>query len=179
MAPSFEYVDLQPGWRLRVVTPWLASGGYRLQLSDQQTSGNTVTLTGGEDLIGYETAYYAVMPGERGGVRIEFGSAELTKDGETSLEPHPQPWRLHLPANARFVRLVYLTRLSQADHDMAVVAADDREVLDTLTREVQANPSSACGSDDRRSCSWVPAGIAVRPEMRRAGADAEGWGPAR
>src|SRR5580693_6473749 len=53
---SQDYIDLQPGWRLTVVTPILKSGGYELNVSEQRTAGNTVTLAAGTDFIGYEVA---------------------------------------------------------------------------------------------------------------------------
>ncbi len=129
--------------------------------------------------MGYETAYYAVTPGRSGALRVEFISAEITKDGETVKERHPYPWRLRLPARASFVRLVYLRRVSQADHDMAVVAAADRLTLDALTRQVQTEPTSACRAGVNSFCTWVPAGIAVRPERRGSPTDPESWVPAR
>jgi len=152
----------------------LKSEGYRLEVTDEQISGNTITFSAGEGFEGYKTAFYAVEPQEGGGVRVEFVSAEVTKEGEPVQQPHPQAPMFRLPRGARFVRLIYLKRLSYADHDMAVVAADTMGALNTLTREVQTR-QSACKSDDRSFCSWVPAGIAVRPEVRRTVGSAESW----
>lgn len=172
------YIDLQPGWRLRVVTPILRSGGYRLQPVDQHASGNTITLATGADFLGYETAYYAVRAHRRA-VRVEFTSAEITQDGKTALQPQPVAHLFQLPRNARYVRLIYLLRTSEADHDMAVVAATEIDALEVLTHQVQADPSSGCRSDSRRFCSWVPAGIAVRPEVQQDVDGVTQWAPAR
>src|SRR6185437_11717709 len=48
------------------------------------------------------------------------------------------------PRWATHVRLIYLERVSHADHDMAVAAAKDMAALETFTRAVQANPAEAC-----------------------------------
>src|ERR1035438_2363086 len=111
-----SYIDLEPGWRLRVVTPILKSGGYRLKPTGETSGGNTVTLSVGDDFLGYEVAYYAVKA--RNGV--EFVSAETTRDGRTTPQPQPVAHLFQLPRGVRHVRLIYLVRVSQADHDMAV-----------------------------------------------------------
>ncbi|MCU1274358.1 MAG: hypothetical protein JWO48_1789 [Bryobacterales bacterium] len=173
-----DYIDLRPGWRLRVVTPILRSGGYRLQPVDQQASGNTITVSTGTDFLGYETAYYAVRARGRG-LRVEFSSAEISQDGKTALHPQPVAHLFQLPRNARYVRLIYLLRASKADHDMAVVGATEMDALDVLTHQVQADPSSGCRSDSRSFCSWIPAGIAVRPEVQTDVDGVNQWVPAR
>jgi hypothetical protein len=177
-AEPSTYIDLQPGWRLRVVTPILRSGGYRLQPVDQQADGDTIAVSTGTDFLGYETAYYAVRARGRG-VRVEFSAAEISQDGKTAMQPKPVAHLFQLPRNARHVRLIYLLRTSQADHDMAVVATRELDALATLTHQVQTDPSSGCRSDRAGFCSWIPAGIAVRPEIQK---DVEGvnqWVPAR
>jgi hypothetical protein len=176
--PGVDYVDLRAGWRLRVVTPLLKSGGYRIRAAEQQTSGSIVTISAGDELLGYETAFYAVEP--RGaGVRVRFLSAELTKGDETIQQRRPIERLFRLPRRARHVRLVFLRRLSNADHDMAVVAARDRAVLDARTRDVQADPGHACTESGPAHCSWIPAGIAVRPEMPASPGNEDAWVPAR
>jgi hypothetical protein len=171
--PGRDYIDLKPGWRLSVVTPLLKSGGYRLNAVAGQVSGNTVTLAAGDELEGYETAYYAVEPGSGGGVRIAFTSAHAIRGGEKVEQLRARAPLFELPPEANLVRLIYLTRVSSADHDMAVVAAADVRALNRLTREVQTSPDG-CRSDAGAYCAWVPSGIAVRPEML-----AGDWVPAR
>jgi hypothetical protein len=164
LVPGF--VDLRPGWRLRVVTPLLKSGGY------------TLTVAAGDELEGYETSYYSVAPHPKGGVRIAFASADVTKQGASAPQPRPVAPLFDLPAGARFVRLIFLTRVSPTDHDMAVVAAADPTALSRLTAEVQAD-SRACVSARRSYCSWIPLGIAVRPESRTGESGAGDWAPVR
>ena len=163
------YIDLEPGWRLRVVTPILKSGGYRLKTEGQP---GPTTLTAGPDFLGYEVAYYAVKART-----IEFTTAEVHhKDG---VVPAAQPMvpLFRLPGEARYVRLIYLVRVSEADHDMAVVAANKKDALAPLTAQVRAHPET-CRSQRGTFCSWIPDGIAVTPEMRTAAMGAEQWVPA-
>jgi hypothetical protein len=169
------YIDLEPGWRLRVVTPILKSGGYRLSFTDETTSGNTITLSAGDDFLGYEVAYYAVKA--RHG--LEFVSAETTRDGRTTPQLHPVAHLFRLPRGVRHVRLIYLVRASQADHDMAVAAAKEIDALDAVTRRVLANPMDACRVGDGAFCAWIPVGIAVVPQIPKAIDGATEWVPAR
>jgi len=170
-----SYIDLQTGWRLRVVTPILKSGGYRLKPAGQTVSGNTVTLSVGDDFLGYEVAYYAVKA--RHGV--EFVSAEIVKDGRTAPQPHPVAHLFQLPRVVRHVRLIYLVRVSQADHDMAVAAAKDMRALEALTRRVEADPVGACHDGQDAFCAWIPAGIAVAPQIPKTEDGKVDWVPAR
>ena len=175
------YIDLEPGWRVRAVTPILKSGKYLLE-SGAKIDGKTVTIDTGGDFLGYEIAYYAVQARRGGGVRIGFTTAEATRNSVTSSQPKSIAPLFQLPRSARYVRLIYLIRVSQVDHDMAVVAARDIGRLNALTLRVQANPGQACanGPDGRDDfCSWVPAGIAVQPQVERSLGGVPTWGPAR
>src|SRR5437899_8492177 len=106
------YIDLEPGWRLRVVTPILKSGGYLLHTDDPEVSGNTIALSAA-DSVGFETAYYAVKARRGGGVRIVFSAAGVTKQGQTSPELQPLAPLFDFPRAARYVRLLYLVRSSR------------------------------------------------------------------
>ncbi len=160
---SGYFIDLEPGWRLRVVTPILKSGGYELRTSGAETIGSSITVPAA-DFIGFETAYYSVSKPDERGMRIAFLSATTTKGGETAPQPQPLVPLFDLPASVRFVRLIYLIRTSQMDHNMAVVATDQKEALDALTKAVQSNPGN-CATRLGVYCSWVPTGISVRPEF--------------
>jgi hypothetical protein len=167
-----EYIDLQPEWRLRVVTPLGKTGDYKLKFQEVAESGNQLTLRAA-DFGGYETSYYSVEP-RRPGVRVRFASAEVTREGVTSPATKSVVPLFTAAARNRYVRLVYLTRVSTADHNMAVISCEKLNDLEALTRAAQAN-DPVCGKDPR--CSWIPAGIAVRPELKRP---ADGtWAPAR
>jgi hypothetical protein len=175
--PSNDYVDLQAGWRLRVVIPLLKSGGRLPTITEHQSAGNVVSLNTRGDFIGYEIAYYAVRPQRQAGVWIQFRSAAVTKDGNTVPEAQAPPNLSVPPRRMKYARLLYLQRVSQIDHDMALIAARHKEVLNASTRQVQADPA-ACRSDDRVFCTWIPKGTAVRPEKQRSADDAGPWIPA-
>lgn len=177
--PPETYIDLQPDWRVRVVVPILKSGGYVLRELATQTDGKTVTVDTGGDFLGYEIAYYTVQGRRGGGVRIDFASAEGTRSGVTASETKSIAPLFQLPRGVRYVRLIYLIRVSQVDHDMAVAAARDIGSLNALTLRVQANPGKACRDGRDEWCSWVPQGIAVRPEVERNVAGVPTWTPVR
>jgi hypothetical protein len=102
------------------------------------------------------------------GVQLQFRSAEIVKDGKKSRQTAPRLRLFELASSVPYVRLIYLVRASQADHNMALVAAEDSDSLVTATRLLQTNPGDGCKDGPHGSCSWIPAGIAVRPEERRA-----------
>jgi hypothetical protein len=159
-----DYIDLQPGWRLRVVTPLLKSGG---------------SLSTAADFLGYEVAYYAVRSRNGSRVRVEFLSAEITKEGTTSAQSRPLVPPFQLPRSAKYVRLIFLTRVSRADHDMAMVAAREAAALDALTERVLADPAGTCHSETQIYCVWIPKGIALAPELRTTTSGGAHWIPAR
>src|SRR5579872_5417387 len=117
--PSF--LEIQAGTRLRVITPVLKSGGYVAQTLTEITPGDPTNLRVGDDYIGYADDYYLAK--KRGsGIRIEFQSADTVKQGKTVPQNHPTLGLFRLPSQMRFVRLVYIARVSSADHNMAIVA---------------------------------------------------------
>lgn len=164
-----DYIDLKPGWRLRVVTPILKSGGYRIKSESvgcESGNGTAITLRAAPDFLGYENAFYSVMP-HGNGVSVRFASAEIYRDGKPEPQNRPIAPLFELPRAATHVRLVYLVRVSDADHDMAVLAAKRTNALDALTRRLRSDPGS-CRDERRTFCSWVPDGIAVTPETQSA-----------
>ena len=168
-----DYLDIQNGWRLTVVTPILKSGGYVLKTPDKPPI-NGFTLAG-TDFVGYEVAHYDVK-GQRGGrVRVEFNSAEVTKEGKTQPQPQSIAPLFQVARRANYLRLIYLIRISQADHNMAVIAARKIDALNSLTRQVQTNPADGCKVDQGASCVWIPEGIAVRAEVLKTVDGVEKW----
>lgn len=160
-----DFIDIQAGWRLSVVTPMTKSGGYVPKSLAPQRDGNTITLSAGEDLVGYEVAHYAAIGARGGRVRIEFSSAEVTREGKTETQARPTVPLFQLARRPNYLRLIYLIRISHADHNMAVVAARRLDALQALTRRVEADPADGCTIDRYAACAWIPDGIAVRPEV--------------
>ncbi len=136
-------MDLQPDTQLRIVVP--------------------VKVTGSPNLIGYDISHYAIQKQKDGKVRLRFTTAEITRNGKTVEEMNAPTLPFPLPDESLYIRLVYLTRSSQADHNMAITTAKKMELLNTFTNDLKQNPT-ACKSNALISCTWVPAGIAVRPE---------------
>jgi hypothetical protein len=155
---------LQAGWRIRVVTPVLKSGKYVADLKELPSSGGAIELSAGDDFVGYETSYYRVKREEGAGVSIQFTSAGVTIQGNESRKAGPMVQLFKLPASARHLRLVFLTRVSEADHNQAILAAGKPDELDRLTELVQSDPAANCKIDADTYCEWVPQGIAVRAE---------------
>lgn len=169
--PSFA--ELEAGWRVRVITPLLKSGGFVLKTTGQHEEGNTITLRAGDDFQGYETAIYAVGAHKKGGVSIALTDVTVNRNGQLTHPAKSFAPRLRQPGRLRHVRLLYMLKVSDADHNMAVLAAADSTRLAALTQRVQAAPAIACRASRNEYCEWIPAGVAVRAE-RSAGA---GWVP--
>jgi len=173
------YIDLQPGWRVRVVVPLLKSGRYTLDTTPQQGSGTTITLSVGADFLGYETDYYRLTPRTHGGVHITFALAEATKDGQTIRQSAPVVNLFESLRGSRYLRLLYLRRASEADHNMAALGADRKDPLEALTRRVQSDPAACVSDTPPDVCLWMPVGIAVRPEIWNVVDGTKEWTPAR
>jgi len=139
------YLDLTAGSRLRILMPILPEG-------EDSTH-----------LLGFQVSYYAVKGGPDGTVRLRFTSAEATRDGHTLPLPSAPRLPFPLPEKAQFVRLVFLVRESETDHNEAIVAAGRRADLDPLTERLKKSPD-VCQVSKETFCVWVPQGIAVRPE---------------
>ena len=78
-------------------------------------------------------------------------------------EPRAPVLPFGFPDKPAYIRLLYLQRLSEADHNMAVLAADRMTTLEEATKQIRADPAR-CASVDKIFCSWVPPRVAVRPD---------------
>lgn len=159
-----SYIDLQPGSALRIVVPQTKSGGFVLKQVPEESNGNTVSLSAA-DLIGYMTLRYAVTGKKNSAVRVKFLSAEETRDGKTVPVKDVPSLPFEFPRKAEYLRLIYLVRVSQADHNMVIVGSKHLDGLNAFTETFKENPS-VCKISDDIFCSWVPAGIAVRAEKQ-------------
>ncbi len=158
-----SYLDLAPGGSLRVLVPILKSGGYRVAAESKQANQDTTVVLSADDLAGYEISNYSIEGKSTGKVRLRFVSATITRDGK-ALETKSEPaLPFSLPAKPQRIRLIYLVRSSKADHNMAMAASRKLDALNRFTDRLKANPE-ICTHGGEIWCSWVPAGIAVRPE---------------
>lgn len=127
------------------------------------TPGDPHNLRIGDEYIGYANDYYLAKP-HGSGVRIEFKSAETVKQGKVAAQPHPMLELFRLPPQMRYVRLVYLVRVSRMDHNTVILAGDTKASVVATTNQLQADPDAGCQHTLHTYCSWVPEGIGIQPE---------------
>jgi hypothetical protein len=169
-----SYVDLEPGWRVTVVTPILKSGAFLLNDRALKYENGGLVATAGEDFIGYEVDYYAVEQRDGGGISLRFSRADKIVRGQKARAKHPLVPLFDLPANDRFVRLLFFTRVSHADHDEGILAAESMRELDMATQTVKSDPERNCKATESRFCFWIPRGIVAQAEKRLSG-DQSKW----
>jgi hypothetical protein len=181
--PPVDYVELRPGWRVRVVVPNISSGGYVVRMGETHMEGNTIVGTAGKEFVGYETDYYEVegdaRSGNDGGIRIRFRRGVVSENEKLSRRREPGLEIFPSSSEVRFLRLVYLVRQSSGDHDMVIVGASARSELDQLTTKVAGGDLSACAPSSQTFCKVVSSGIAVAPEERLKIDGKTDWRPAR
>lgn len=153
-----DFVELRPGDRVVVVIPILRSGGYILPSLRTQAGGGRIEA--GPDFLGYEQDFYTVK-GAGNGVRVRFSHGVVWRNGKEQTVHAPRVTLFEHMENSR-VRLVFLLRVSEDDHDMAIVSSTDLPSLNEITRQVTAR--AECLSSGVGNCTWVPKGIAVRRE---------------
>lgn len=157
---TLDFVELRPGDTVVVVIPILRSGGYVLPSLKKPAITGDGRIEAGPDFLGYEKDFYAVK-GASNGVRVHFRRGVVWRNGELQQVHAPRVTLFGHMENSR-VRLVFLKRVSEADHDMAIVSSGDLPSLNEITRQVTAQAD--CRSSRDGTCTWVPIGIAVRPE---------------
>jgi hypothetical protein len=171
------YLDLQLGWRLRVVTPILESGQYKVKTEEQQGDDGTINFQVGKGFLGYQTDYYSVKSRGDGRLIVAFQRGEfISPDQRKTNKSSPAVNLFDIANDTRWVRLLFLTRVSETDHDEAVLSSASRTDLDELTAEVESSPVANCKPQQDGLCSWVPQGIAVVVE-KRSSDNARGWVP--
>jgi hypothetical protein len=167
ISPDRAFIDLQAGWRIRVVTPILKSGKFRVQTRQVRNSDGTVGLETTSDFEGYETDFYRALAEGEGAIVVQFVSAEVTDtNGKTTTKALPRVPLFIFPPGIQYVRLLFLTRVSQAEHNEAIIGASSLTGLEQLTQRLGVNPDENCRNSTDEVCSWVPEGISVQPEKK-------------
>lgn len=165
LAPTQQdFMDVQPGWTMKVVVPMLRSGGYILPSLKAEMNGNTGTIQTGDDFLGYETAYYKTTARSGGGVRIRFTHADVWEKGKTHRKNTPLLPLFQDALEARYIRLVYLVRIAKTEHDMAIIAGNDSSQVEEITSAVEQHAD--CSNRGNATCIWVPNGVAVTRDLR-------------
>jgi hypothetical protein len=161
-----SYMDLQGGSKLRIIV--LLSGavvsgaaGAQSTVESSQAQNQITVHTVGS--FGYEQSRYAVDRKSSGKVRLVFESADVTKENKTTTEAKEPALPFPLPRSTEYIRLVYFVRKSQADHNMAILGAKRRDLLDGFTERLEQDPG-VCADAKEIFCTFVPPMIAVRPE---------------
>jgi hypothetical protein len=153
-ARSSSYTDLRPGYKLRVVSPAFREGAPpgAAALGEGTASasgaGLDIELRASPDLIGYETAWYAVEPRARaGGARIVPLLAELNREGEVTRLNSPRVNYLEFDPALAYFRMLFMTRRTAAnDHDIYVLAASTQAALERQTRALEAGTQSCAAT---------------------------------
>jgi hypothetical protein len=149
-ARSSSYTDLRPGYKLRVVGPAFREGAPpgAVAIGEGKVSasgaGLNIELRASLDLIGYETAWYAVEPRARGGgARIVPLFAELNREGEVTRLSSPRVNYLEFDPAMAYFRMLFMARRTAAnDHDIYVLAAPTQATLERQTRALEAGTQS-------------------------------------
>ena len=157
-------VDIVPPVRLQVVSPILREGAAP-DAPILETSGNgnslTVTLKSSDNLIGYETAWYAAQSRTGGaGYTIAPLYAERHLKDTTERRAQPGTNYLQFPTDAAFYRLFY--KSGQTDFTALVVAAPTRAELDRRIGILDAGAAS-CDKLNGALCVAIPRRVAINP----------------
>ena len=119
--------------------------------------GNAITITDYR-LRGYEAATYSLKPKTGGGVDAQLTSVETNKAGVVAKALKPRVPLFQFPRQARYIRFLYLLRVSNADHNMAILGSNEVDQLNGLTKQVQSDPAAGCRNLRRAYCMLGAAG---------------------
>ena len=162
--PPIDFLEFMPGSTVQVVIPLTRSGSYVLP-SIRTQKPNDFDIHAGDDFIGYEKVVYKVTARRDGGVEVGFTHAADWRNGKRSTVENPKLKLFEDLTAFRYFRLVFLTRESQADHNMAIVAAKNPLTLKELSDAV--TNSAQCQTTNDAVCRWVPEGVAVTVDKPR------------
>jgi len=164
------YVDLGPHNRLKVVSPILREGAPKgasaLETKTTPAGENkiNVEVKTSADFLGYEMAWWNLEARPGGGVHFAPGPAEAQIQGKSTQEARSRFDYFHFAPEAAYFRLFFLTRISTADHDIAILSARNATRLDEETKALNQNPSD-CGKPAMPMCILVPQEVAVVPHI--------------
>lgn len=159
--------DLLPWTKLRVTTPIFREGAPANAqvvtddpgIVEEVQGGLAITLNASEDFVGYEMAWYALRPRPDGGVQMEFEFSE-THIGDEMTRAETSRQQMEFAHDARYFRILVLTRISDSDHDTAFLAGATLAELEERTLAVEADPSR-CGR--MAECVEIDTRVALLP----------------
>ena len=162
-------INLEPGFRLKVVAPLLQPGFKEVKIVQSPgAKGGGLEFTA-EGLDGYETSYYAVEPRLGGGVQFALSSVEQNRMNVITHPDAPSGFQFFLPPDARYFRLMFLRRASTADRDISLLGApewglmlDSAQRFDTIAGAVndcEKVPGLACIALTKQTAILAEIGI--------------------
>jgi hypothetical protein len=176
-APLRSYLDLEPGWRLTVITPMRKDKGD-LDWKYGQPNTKTITTQNGAaanidvtiqldptTLFGFERSVFAVAANG-----LQWRESVRNLNGSETNAAAPLLDIFGGKPRKQRMRLLFLTRGSDLNYNMALLRAGDAKAMDALTQHVRQAPETACAGD----CVWIPPGVAARAEKPTG---AGGWAP--
>jgi hypothetical protein len=161
------YVDLGPETRLQVVSPILREESPPdapiLDATNLTGEGNRLTLTlkSTPNLVGYETAWYALQPkaGQIGFAIVPL-SAEKHIQGKVEPAAAPATNYLKFGPQAAYYRLFY--KADQGEVVEVVLAAPTRAELDRQAQAFNSGPA-LCAQVPSQACVVIPKRVALNP----------------
>jgi hypothetical protein len=166
--PGLMYRDLGPEYRLFSAAPILREGAKPgadlIVSSDPQAKGGalTVDVKPTPDLIGVETAWYAIRQRTDGeGMSIAFLSATDRVGDQVSQPDKPRGDYLHFSDRAAYYRFFLHTADSRSDHLAIVLAASTRGELREQTKLLESDAGVCAKAAAQGLCVEAPFGSAL------------------
>ena len=158
-------LNVSPQIRLQVISPILREGAapYTPTFQPAETAGGgksfTVAVKPTADLIGYETAWYAVHPKANGvGSAITPLYAEPHVLGERERRPRPATDHLQFPPEAAFYRL--FQKAEGTEFTQLVIGARTPAELEQRAKTL-ARGTASCARLNGEMCITIPRAVAV------------------
>lgn len=161
-------LNVEPGFVLKLVSPLLRPGSGPLVVDATiPDRPGPIDVRYSDNLEGFETSTYEILPLRPSGVRLQLASVEQNRQGISSSARQPSAFQLNLPPDTRHLRLLFLRRKSASDRDITLVAAPSLQLLDESARRIQAAPDAktACAHEPAGRCLLIPPLTALNLEL--------------
>ncbi len=158
------YVELGPESRLQVTGPLMRDGalGSDPLLGPSTVTGSanglTVEATASADLIGFETAWYAIRPGQTG-YQIVAVRTEQHIQGQIRKSDAPTQNALRFPSGSAYLRLVFKSQTAGQGISEFVVGTSKATDLGPATAEI--NRTGTCPAGPGIQCLPIPRRVAL------------------
>lgn len=158
-------LHVSPQIRLQVISPILRPGAapYTPTLQPAETAGTgtnvTVVVKSTADVIGYETAWYAVHPKANGvGSTIAPLYAERHAQGESERRPQPAIDHLRFPPETGFYRL--FQKAEGTEFTQLLIGARTPAELEERAKTLETGTAS-CERLNGEMCIPIPRAVAI------------------